>query len=152
VQIYNSIICSNTKILTNTIIQRGCIISYNTIIGNDMNLKEYTVISNEDGKKNEEDVGKNGLGVKINYQSEISKKINLLGLTKKEILELDYIDDNDSIESIGSNEEEIPFKVDIQDTVIRAIQNNNTIEDTKLEINSRKFAFDASFIDCNSKF
>ena len=57
------IIASNVKILKNAVINQGCIISHNVVIDENMNVKSYScLINDEDTATNEEAVGKNGKG------------------------------------------------------------------------------------------
>lgn len=44
----------------------------------------------------------------------------------------------------------LDFFVEVQETIIKAITENETLDNAKLQINSVKFAHDATFAECRS--
>lgn len=107
----------------------------------------------------EAEVGKGGAGhayTKLN----LSNKFNLLGVQDYELSAMESVEMHEvppitwqqtqtANNLVFDHQKETEmFAPEVQDTIKRAIKENHSIDNTKLEVNGLKFAYDASFMDC----
>ncbi|CAG8532351.1 1214_t:CDS:10 [Funneliformis caledonium] len=145
--ISRSILTNNVVLEENVIVNKGCLLTYDVIIGPNITLPPYTKLTshkqtseNDDGDISEEDESGN--------QKAASFDISNLSLTDNE--------SSASVISDGSSEEESDFdgpttlevfSKEVTQTLERAFSEGHTVEIASLELNTLRMASNTTFHD-----
>jgi len=165
--VIDSILCNGAQIHNKAIVQKGCIVSFNASIGKDIILAPFTkitahtpeVLEDEDEGVVVEDIdlGPNGKGKLWVVKTELT---NTIVPTNEETAKQEEEEVDDGPHKVGSKKvheaeqqeewisDEKKFAKEVEDTVKRAVTEGHSIDNTALEVNALKFAYDQSFMDC----
>ncbi|KAF2071925.1 hypothetical protein CYY_006762 [Polysphondylium violaceum] len=163
VTITSAVMCCGARALENSTIGKGCIISFNAVIGHDYNVEEFTKISlyeNDDSDNEDEDedasgvaihLGKDGVGkqwitvdqLELVPRSEVSQEIESESDSDSVCSEVEDYDEVGDVETDYAK-----FIAEVKETVKRGINEKLLLENIQLEINGLKFAYDRGSLDC----
>lgn len=152
VTIENAIICSGVYLSHDSVIENGSIVSFNVHIGPGIRIPEFSRITlpnvchdTQDEEMDDSDV--------FFTTSKIDLGNGSFGLTWT-IEEVEESDDEEEEEEVQNEIVQMTdiekFKVEIEETLARAIEKNISIENLVSELNALKFAFDKSLEECAS--
>ncbi|XP_028397164.1 translation initiation factor eIF-2B subunit epsilon-like [Dendronephthya gigantea] len=177
-RISKSILCDNVVVKQNVTTQKGCVLSFNVVVGPDINLSSGIKITlkideNKDDfgmeklsleekpnaeSYNPEDVGSDGRGYvwkkEIDSDGEDEQElIDLWGRSSENISnESESSDDSFSAESPTASpppEDSKLFYNEVLDTVRNGIANKVNPDNLVLEINASKYAYNVTFHELN---
>lgn len=179
--IISSILAEHVTILKNTTINRGCLISYNVVLGPNLQVAAFSKITNrkpfrrqsddddEEGDEsshasfeyNVELVGEYGKGYlweddlrsSSSSESDIpcedirNLKISSIGYTMDEFAPPEYSDSDTESTSSEISEDLEAARLEIVQTIDRALLENHAVETAALELNTLKMALNITFRD-----
>jgi len=169
--VVSSILCDGVKIGPKAMVQKGCIVSFNVIVGSDVILSPFTKITafspekvsdEEEGEgtfsTEEIEMGEGGKGRLWVAKTEEHTNTLVPRDGEGEVVEEE---EEEEVKSTtvggGRKKKEEPQEVisdtkkfarEVEDTVRRAVLEGHSIDNTALEVNALKFAYDQTFLDC----
>jgi len=163
VTITSAILCCGARVLSNATISKGCIISFNAIVGENIFIDEFTKISlyeNDDSDTDEDD--DRTTGVSIDLGKDGVGKQWITAFDQLELVPISNVDQESESESDDetsnndySDSDEVGVVIDyanfireVKETVKRGIDEKLLLENIQLEINGLKFAYDRDSLDC----